>query len=649
MIPAALAMVLAPQVGDFAIAVIPDTQYYSENVAWFPTFLAQTQAIVTARQTEGVVFVTHVGDIVDNGSAITAEWQRADQAMDIIANVPGFAYSAACGNHDYNTVSNKASGATAYIQWFGPARYAGEPWYHASSPDGTSHAQRFFAGGQELLHIALEWRADDEALEWAQAVMAQFPRLPTILSTHEHLGTGNPGNYTTGGATPDGAGDNSAAQVRAKVVEPYGQVFMVLCGHIHGNGRRTGSNAFGGVVHEVLQDFQADPEGGNGWFRVVKFRPSLDTVEFDTRSPVYIPGLSTGPDRNNTPDDNFTLSLDLDALVDDLSSHETLRFRQGQDAGHGSYTGAKDTYIGDGSVGVTQPGANLGQASVVRCDGDADKEQGLLRFDDIVGTASGRIPPGATIERAFLVLTTEGTNADSATGGRLHRMSSTWNEASTWNSLGSGVQLGTEALATADHSTGAVSKTTRTFDVTASVQAWVDGAPNHGWLVQAAGTDRWEFRSSQWAQVAERPMLVVRLAACTPPTSYCTSTPNSFSAGARISHLGGTSLAANDLRLLVDFAPPNRKGIFFVGGTAAQVPFGDGYRCVGGSVQRLGPFIYSNFIGAFERAIDVNSAPFAGTLAPGSARYFQLQFRDPAGPGGSGFNLSDGLRVVFCP
>ncbi len=649
MILGTLALAIAPQVGDFAIAVIPDTQYYSENIAWFPTFLAQTQAIVAARQAEGVVFVTHVGDIVDNGSAFSAEWARADQAMDIISNVPGFAYSAACGNHDYDTVSNKASGASAYIQWFGPSRYVGEPWYHASSPDGTSHAQRFIAGGQELLHIALEWRADDDAIEWAQAVMAQCPRLPTIVSTHEYLSTGNPANYTTGGATPDAAGDNSAAQVRAKVVEPYGQVFMVLCGHIHGNGRRTGTNAFGGVVHEVLQDFQADPEGGNGWFRVVKFRPAQDLVEFDTRSPVYTPGLSTGPDRNNTTDDNFTLPLDLEARVAELSTYETLRFRQGQDAGHGVYASTKDTYIGDGTTGVTQPGANLGQASVVRCDGDADKEQGLLRFDDIVGSAPGRIPPGATIERAFLVLTTEGTNADSATGGRLHRMLVPWTESSTWNTLGAGVQLGTEAIASADHSTGAVAKTTRTFDVTASVQAWVDGAANLGWLIQSAGTDRWEFRSSQWPQLAERPMLVVRLAACTPPASYCTSTPNSFSGGARISHLGGTSLAANNLRLLVDFAPPNRKGIFFFGGAAAQVPFGDGYRCVGGSVQRLGPYLYSNFIGAFERAVDVNAAPFAGTLAPGSVRHFQLQFRDPAGPGGSGFNLSDGLRVVFCP
>jgi len=645
----ALALTFAPQVGDFAIAVIPDTQYYSENVAWFPTFLAQTQAIVAARQAEGVVFVTHVGDIVDNGAAFGAEWARADQAMDVISNVPGFAYSAACGNHDYDTVSDKASGASAYIQWFGPSRYVGEPWYHASSPDGTSHAQRFFAGGQELLHIALEWRCDDDAIEWAQAVMAQCPRLPTMVSTHEYLSTGNPANYTTGGATPDGSGDNSSAQVRAKCVEPYGQVFMVLCGHIHGNGRRTGTNAFGGVVHEVLQDFQADPEGGNGWFRVLKFRPALDEVEFDTRSPTYIPGLSSGPDRNGAPDDNFVLPLDLDARVAELASFETLRFRQGHDAGHGVYLGAKDTYIGDGSTGVTQPSANLGQAGVVRCDGDADNEQGLLRFDDIVGSAPGRIPPGSIIERAFLVLTTEGTNADSGSGGRLHRMLLPWSESSTWNSLGSGVQLGAEALGAADHVTGAVAKTTRTFDVTASVQAWVDGAPNHGWSIQAAGTDRWEFRSSQWPQAAERPMLVVRLPACTPPVAYCTSTPNSFSAGARIAHLGSTSLAANDLRLLVDFAPPNRKGIFFVGGSATQVPFGDGYRCVGGSVQRLGPFLYSNFIGAFERAIDVGAPPFAGTLSPGSARHFQLQFRDPAGPGGSGFNLSDGLRVVFCP
>ena len=33
----------------------------------------------------------------------------------------------------------------------------------------------------------------------------------------------------------------------------------------------------------------------------------------------------------------------------------------------------------------------------------------------------------------------------------------------------------------------------------------------------------------------------------------------------------------------------------------------------------------------------------------GSILYFQVWYRDPGGPGGTDFNLSDALEVVFCP
>jgi hypothetical protein len=60
-----------------------------------------------------------------------------------------------------------------------------------------------------------------------------------------------------------------------------------------------------------------------------------------------------------------------------------------------------------------------------------------------------------------------------------------------------------------DLDTGNVSKGTLSFDVTASVQAWVDGATNYGWVMLERGNNRWSFRSSEWAGLVERPMLTV--------------------------------------------------------------------------------------------------------------------------------------------
>jgi hypothetical protein len=147
----------------------------------------------------------------------------------------------------------------------------------------------------------------------------------------------------------------------------------------------------------------------------------------------------------------------------------------------------------------------------VRVDGAGDHEQGLLRFEGLFGTGPGQIPPGAQIERAILTLTTEGLNAASSSGAAFHRMLVAWDEDSTWDSLGGGVQLGLEAHAQAEGSTeGRVgARGTASFDVTQSVQAWSSGAPNWGWVVMAAGVDLWEFRASEWGAIAERPMLTV--------------------------------------------------------------------------------------------------------------------------------------------
>src|SRR5688572_8408218 len=83
----------------FTVAVLPDTQFYSES---FPaTFHAQTQWIVDHAATNNIKFVTHLGDVTQNGGALI-EWWRADAAMDRLDTLPSLPYSVAIGNHDYD-------------------------------------------------------------------------------------------------------------------------------------------------------------------------------------------------------------------------------------------------------------------------------------------------------------------------------------------------------------------------------------------------------------------------------------------------------------------------------------------------------------------------------------------------------------------
>ena len=75
------------------------------------------------------------------------------------------------------------------------------------------------------------------------------------------------------------------------------------------------------------------------------------------------------------------------------------------------------------------------------------------------------------------------------------------------------------------------------------------------------------------------------------------------------------------------------------------VPFGDGLRCVGRNMVRLGVQTPDS-AGSAIWGPDLGTS---GAWAAGDTRYFQVWYRDVAGPCGSGFNLTNGMEVLFLP
>jgi len=122
--------------------------------------------------------------------------------------------------------------------------------------------------------------------------------------------------------------------------------------------------------------------------------------------------------------------------------------------------------------------------------------------------------------------------------------------------------------------------------------------------------------------------------------SYCLANPTSRGAPARMCSCGSTSIAANRLR--ISAAPvPLQTYLFFHSDTRIQVPFGDGFLCIGGSITRLNPpELVRGYVAG--RKVDLPSIAVPGTY------YFQCWFRD-VDAGGAGFNLSDGLEVTLVP
>jgi hypothetical protein len=128
------------------------------------------------------------------------------------------------------------------------------------------------------------------------------------------------------------------------------------------------------------------------------------------------------------------------------------------------------------------------------------------------------------------------------------------------------------------------------------------------------------------------------------PTLFCTGAPNSTGFGASIGYTGSSSIGANDLVLSVARAPAQKLGLFFYGNQQVpSVPFGNGVRCVGGTIHRL-PALATSPSGAAQQAF-----PYASSgVNAGSTWGFQFWYRDPAA-GGAMFNASNAIQFVFVP
>jgi len=132
--------------------------------------------------------------------------------------------------------------------------------------------------------------------------------------------------------------------------------------------------------------------------------------------------------------------------------------------------------------------------------------------------------------------------------------------------------------------------------------------------------------------------------------NFCTAAVNSTGQPAVISASGSGSLAANNLALRAGPLESGQPGIFYYGPDQIQVPFGDGFRCIGGtagSIVRMFPFAVADGAGFMNYAVD-NTLPVHVQFVAGATLNFQAWFRDPSA-GMTGFNLSDGLELTLSP
>jgi 3',5'-cyclic AMP phosphodiesterase CpdA len=252
---------------NFTIIVLPDTQFYSES---YPEiFDNQTQWIIDNIGQLNIVFVTHLGDLVDEWEVVE-QWENANRSMSRLdGNVP---WGVLPGNHDFVN-SNK----TNYLQYFGVDRFINESWYGGACQNSNMNSyQLFSAGGDDYLIFHLQYVPSNETLLWASSVIDSYPTRRVIVSTHYHLDY-----YSSSGCLRSDVGE----MIWQTLVEPHAdQIFLVLCGHIYADDYRT-VTVDGHFVCELLSDYQYEPKGGNGWLKILYFSPSYDKIFVKTYSP----------------------------------------------------------------------------------------------------------------------------------------------------------------------------------------------------------------------------------------------------------------------------------------------------------------------------------------------------------------------------
>ncbi len=290
----------APE-GSFSIVVIPDTQGYrgqgtkatpqSDEPLTNPVFENHTRWIVENLETQRIVFVSHVGDIVDKN--VPRQWEVARRAMDRLhGRVP---YGISVGNHDMTSRGD----SSLFQKSFGRSRFEPFDWYagcfEPDRPDSTvsgnnaNSYQLFSAGGTDFVFLHLECNAPDDVLEWADRILEKHADRLALITTHMGLGpiekpTSSRGWFEDPKGRMQwkkihGPRGNTPQQMWEKCFRKHRNLRMIFCGDQSRTtamtARSTGQH--GNTVYELLSDYTS-----SGPLRIYRFLPERDQVQVIT-------------------------------------------------------------------------------------------------------------------------------------------------------------------------------------------------------------------------------------------------------------------------------------------------------------------------------------------------------------------------------
>lgn len=318
----------APE-GSFSVVVIPDTQAYkgrgtkaepdSDADVTNAVFDAYTKWIADNTEQQRIVFVSHVGDIVDKN--VPEQWAVARRCMDRLYEQ--VAYGISVGNHDMSSDGN----SSLFQRYFPESRFRQFAWYGACfenegddqsiSGNNANSFQLFSAEGLDFVFLHIECNAPDNVLAWVNQVLDRYTDRRALITTH--MGLGPRDRPQTGRDYFDapkgrmqwkkrhGERGNSPEQMWQKCYRKHQNLFIVFCGDQSRTQaiRQTTRGEHGNSIHEVLSDY------GSSGLRVYRFVPKENRIHAYTYNPIQqklCEGTSIVPDREQH---QFTLDYDM--------------------------------------------------------------------------------------------------------------------------------------------------------------------------------------------------------------------------------------------------------------------------------------------------------------------------------------------------
>jgi hypothetical protein len=278
--------------GSWSLVLLPDTQNYSQRYPGL--FTLQTHWIAKNKDKYNIRYVFGLGDVTNNNT--DREWRRAAKAIgELEGRVP---YALAAGNHDYTPHGNSASGTSGLNKFFPPSKFKKWPTFGGTmKPDDITNCYHLFSAGKtDWIAIVLQFGPSDATVQWANDVLAKYPKRKAILVTHAYLYSDstrynfgkkgksqkwNPHTYAS-------KGPNDGEDLWQKLVRKN-NFALTFNGHVlnGGLGFLADKNDRGDLVHQMLVNYQMRDLGGEGYLRILEFLPDGKTVRVKTYSPLF--------------------------------------------------------------------------------------------------------------------------------------------------------------------------------------------------------------------------------------------------------------------------------------------------------------------------------------------------------------------------